>query len=865
MKKRLETVKKIGIVLCLFFMLTGCNRPDASEGKQQQEHQDTEDGTNGEQNENNQSGVEEKRDFFWVSNLTGRTFGSDGVFYAKSGFLYFLDAQTSVDDIICDDATCNHKKGKCTAHFEALQTFAALEDDHLLVVTDYGSDKIGDMYLYETGVNGGDRKEVAYLANMQGIYQVIFSDEYIIATYYNNYDDNMTPIEENIARIYVYDREKKSGEIVWENRRVNALVPSIAYADGKVYFYSFYIDATIEEVLEYGYKSSYVDERARWEFCSVDISDKTVRVIHEGLEDTGSISVCHDTIFFSDMGKLWMYNIATEEVSVLTEKQFRLSGSYGTDWQLLQDGNEYFTCTPNGVLTKAGIRENVGVQAVFPEVMYAFDYNTSDGNGVLTHWGTKEFLEEGGESLTLGIGSEEKETPPEPKFDIPDTTELVTWVVPDLISADEIWNQVNRLNRKLFEDGYSIALDVKTLPMLSYRQQLSSILEEGEVDIASGGLDMQGSDAEYVQDLIRKDSFEELSGYLASADGKPLMDWYSEAEWKSVETDGKIYSIPNQQGMRGGSYLAFNKKYVTKEMLQKFDGTPAELEQLLLSMDIPDKVYPVLGNYSINSLAAMSGLSAEGGVIFDLETGMAENPLQNEKFCQYIRELNTLHTKGYIRASDITEEVRNGNFVVWITSDYDALYEEMKDSVLVVPLPFTLQNILSSTTSINRHSTQKEAALKLLTLLYTNETYANMFMFGEEGVHYQLTDGYVCNMEGDALASWGGVVYGIYDVAHPLLGDDMTVTRRETKNAVYESEYCLDSAVLGFKPDYSGWETQKAEVKNIWNKKISELWKASDLESELKEATDAFEAAGGNELLEELNRQVKELMQKAKQ
>lgn len=450
------------------------------------------------------------------------------------------------------------------------------------------------------------------------------------------------------------------------------------------------------------------------------------------------------------------------------------------------------------------------------------------------------------------------------------TDKIITWTVPAQMNPEIIGTSVLRINEKLKEDGYNFTLQVKTFPSRTYREDIISLLESGEADIVSTGINMMNGSTGYSQDLIRAGYLEELSDYLSSEPGQLIWNWYHEDEWKRVETDGKYYVFPSQNNVYGSGYFAFNKDYVTEEMLKNFSGTSGELIELLSSIECPDGINEVLGTtFAMSSLYAISGVTYEQGVFYDLVTGEAQNPFSNQAFYQQVKDMNELYTKGSIKIFDginalelENQAVRNGDFLIWIGYKKDAFYEEIKDSVYSVPIKQSMINALSSTSGINKNSPDKEAALQLLTLLYTDKTYANLLLFGEEGTDYQLIDGYVCDMAGNAMSnnsrSW---IFGTLDLAYPCSNDLIVVDKNTTQDVFFESEYYLDSAILGFQPDCTGFSADMKKAMTILNG-YSQIWKEEDLEAAWAKANAEFEATGGNGLVQELNRQVAEWMKK---
>ncbi len=865
MKKWYKKIKKIMVLLCMLCLCSGCNK----EG---------EESTNIQHQQND--------DALWVAPMSSKTYGREGMFYNKSNFIYFMDAATGESDIICDDAKCTHEKGECSAYFDGI-TYVALNGDKLLLVTGEGADKAGDMYLYEADVNGTHRKKLSYLGNMQAIWQVMFTEEVIVISYRNAYDENMEPMDENIAGIYVYDRVNETGEVLWQKQAYNAITSEFVYYRDTVYFYVFYYDVTTEELLKNGTQSDFVKERAKAELCSINRKDKSFAVIQEDSEE--GFDICQNKLWFSYEDAIWYYDISTGEKGIGLDRAMRIDPSYGTDRLLMRDDKDYYTYysfAPNGELIKNGTKDMVSATVIYPEITWAQNYNTPTGNGEVIYWDTEEFVSHGEvasetrkpiapentPSVTITEGPLETQTgevtedPVEQDKDI----QVITWVVPDMVSAEEMQERVDKLNKKLLEDGYSFALQVKSVSWIRYRQQVVSLLESGEADIVSTGMDMADGSLGYGQDFVREGYFEELSTYLLSDSGVRLKEWYSEAEWKRVETDGKIYTLPNQDGIVGGNFLAFNKEYVTDEMLQDFHGTPGELYEILSAIDIPKGVYPIIGSYSTKSLAALSGTLLDYGVLFDLKTGEVENPFENKEFYNSVNEWNEIYGKGLVTTFDYIggdeqkeKALANNNFVVWIGNGFGTLYEEKQEDVIYVNLPFAMQGALSSTNGINKNSTKKDMAWELLTLLYTEGTYANLLVFGEEGKDYQLIDGFV-NVIADKerTSYWESLTFGIYDPVLPLKNDNIIAERRNLKDNYYES-YCLASAVMGFKPDFTVFPEGVPQAVNIMTGNTA-IWQEKDFEAAWAKAKAEFETVGGKEMVDELNRQVEEWIKEVK-
>ena len=128
-----DAMKKNSVIVILMFMflLSGCNKQETS-------------------------GFTE-----WFGEARNISYGEQGIITGQNK-LSFWDVTTGSGGLICTDSTCKHGKN-CSAHFaNVLQMKVAIEGDKLLLVTDYLSDKLGDLYLYEASLDGSNRKKCAF-------------------------------------------------------------------------------------------------------------------------------------------------------------------------------------------------------------------------------------------------------------------------------------------------------------------------------------------------------------------------------------------------------------------------------------------------------------------------------------------------------------------------------------------------------------------------------------------------------------------------------------------------------------------------------------------------------------------------------
>lgn len=327
----------------------------------------------------------------WYGEPGGITYGAQGIFQGTNE-LNFLDSQSGTKGLICSDISCNHGKD-CSAVFsDVLQMKAAVEDDHLLLVTDYQADKIGDLYLYEAALDGSDRKEIAYLGNMQNSFQYLFLEDYIVFDFWNSYDENLKPLEKDMAGIYVYNKLTGEGKAIWSIEGWNARIPGMTYKDGVVYFFSFHIDGEVNEALEQEELWSYMESHAKNQFCKLTLQDGSVEVIDENAGNFYGAVCMDDKIFCNYDFKLYVYDMETKERTLFLEEDYRPKGNTLDDKVIFLKDSEYYVYSEEKGMELLGRLENCYVTMVFPNVIYAMLSEPETYESEYVYFETKKFL-----------------------------------------------------------------------------------------------------------------------------------------------------------------------------------------------------------------------------------------------------------------------------------------------------------------------------------------------------------------------------------------------------------------------------------------------------------------------------------------
>lgn len=334
----------------------------------------------------------------WTSGYLGMsvTYGPQGSFYTESNFLHFLDPKSGMDSLICDNIECSHSRSACAAYFDGM-VGASIEGDHLLLLTTYGGSSMTDYYLYEASLNGENRKKIASLREMQLIWEVAFTERYVIVSFWNSFDENYQPLDEDIAGIYVYDKEAKEGKTIWEMQKLQARVLAFTCVGDEIYFVPFFVDLSIEDALAHEEDMDYIDQHIRTEFCKMGIDGERLQVIDRDLEEPMGLSQSDGSVFGCFRGQCYQYDTATGEYTVLSEKPLVPCLTFLSNEMILEcyignEQREYYAYSKKDGLRLLGTTERCTVSSVFPEYVYVTDYATPTGYGVRAYYTTEDFL-----------------------------------------------------------------------------------------------------------------------------------------------------------------------------------------------------------------------------------------------------------------------------------------------------------------------------------------------------------------------------------------------------------------------------------------------------------------------------------------
>ena len=201
----------------------------------------------------------------------------------------------------------------------------------------------------------------------------------------------------------------------------------------------------------------------------------------------------------------------------------------------------------------------------------------------------------------------------------------------------------------------------------------------------------------------------------------------------------------------------------------------------------------------------------QDGLVYDYDTMKVENPLESEKFISYIKLLNQMKTDGFIPKSvsyyantaydNEKDNLESGKFLVVLAAGEPGEYL-LKDNICIKQVPQCLPSMIATSIGISKNTTNLDAVIEFLGLLYGEEKYGNLLLYGKLNEDYKLKDGYVADMDGNERQYFYNYYtkssLNLFIYTHPVNGEDFVNNRKEAYFSYYDSMTL--SPFAGFHP-----------------------------------------------------------------
>ena len=439
----------------------------------------------------------------------------------------------------------------------------------------------------------------------------------------------------------------------------------------------------------------------------------------------------------------------------------------------------------------------------------------------------------------------------------PDVTEIV-FAVPNFCHVDI--DHLKLFNEELLKDGHKYQLSIASFEYNFednlYFVNIENELNKASVDVAFLGL---GDDDNNIYKLINSGAVMNLDDVISSDKGKALYEAFPSALWEAGKCNGHIYSIPQANLDDQGIFAAFNKDFISEEAINNWDGTLDGIYNMI--KDVKWKNSAPRFQYLISdfSFGDMIGCEIRNGLLYDYDTKKIEKPLESEKFINYMKLLEKMKNEGfmadsvtYYQNSSYAEEEANlstGKYLVALSLGEPEEYYA-KDNIIIKKIAPFLPPRINASIGISSKTSKLDAVLEFLGILYGEEKYGNLLLYGRQDVDYKLKDGIAVKMDGSELPYdfMTKLSLGLFVNMHPVYHETFMQNRKENYFAFYKNAKL--SPFLGFEAD----NTAYGAVTNDLNGFLDSL-NTKSVDSAVKEYSAKLKADGIDKYLDSVNKQ----------
>lgn len=422
---------------------------------------------------------------------------------------------------------------------------------------------------------------------------------------------------------------------------------------------------------------------------------------------------------------------------------------------------------------------------------------------------------------------------------------------------------------------FNTTIDLQRLGFGEWQEQIELMLASGEK------IDLMMVSWISISDAARNGQILPMNDLLETY-GQDILADVSESDWACSRSDGEIYGVRNNKELACGYGVAMRT-----DILETLDfdvstiHTEADLTELLrlVKENYPD-VYPIVSDYGTmgnNYLNAIDWLGTENNF------GVLENALNTEstdvvdwwtsetfqEICsvrhQWVEE-GLMMPDPTINSEGASSLMAAGKAFCYLTDTKPGIESQWERNtgtditVVNVVTPFSVTNNLNNKWYIPYTSEEPARAMQILNEMYSNPELANIFIYGVEGVHYQVVDaenGVVDYAEGvDAanspykIDSWA---WPNELIAYKWISDGADIW----EETIRFNEEAIQSPAKGFTFDSSQVENETVACSAVLEKYRNGLNTGElDPEAVIPQMAQELEAAGVSRILEEKQRQL---------
>jgi putative aldouronate transport system substrate-binding protein len=410
----------------------------------------------------------------------------------------------------------------------------------------------------------------------------------------------------------------------------------------------------------------------------------------------------------------------------------------------------------------------------------------------------------------------------------------------------------------------------------AYNQKVNTMLSAGEpFDIcftAGWAADIKLNSS--------KGYFTELDEYLAK--DPTITNLIGQSFMNGVKIGGKTYAVPCNKELAHDWGFLLKKDLVDKygidvSTIKKMEdlepwfekikaGEPGVTPLLSVEMEAPFKLLD-WDNFADDDIP--------GALYPTNDSTKVINQFIAPEAINHYKKMREYAQKGYLSADAATmtnfnDQLKTGKYFACVQSMKPGKGDEMKGStggidwVQVDITPVMTNNRDcggGALLAIPSASKNKDLAFKFITMLYTDKTLLNMFVYGIENVHYQKVSDNVVKLLEAPVAYKAGNGWRFGDQLKDYLVDNEDPQKWVKFGEFNKSATGLNS--LGFSFDRSSVEPQLAACKQVMQTYYKQLFTgAVDVDPTVKQMTDELNAAKVDEVLAAMQTQYDAFLKK---
>ena len=385
-------------------------------------------------------------------------------------------------------------------------------------------------------------------------------------------------------------------------------------------------------------------------------------------------------------------------------------------------------------------------------------------------------------------------------------------------------------------------------------------------------------------DLVNKGAIMDITDYVHSDEYKDLYAAIPENIWDAGSVGGRNYCVTNYKETPFVSTIVtpvaladtIKEKYgidFNAIEVKTYRDLP-KLEEYLQACKDEGVKYPALTNEVDMWLAALLssdskyekvGVNSYTPYVMNKETHQVSNIFANPDFTDWFETMARWNELGFWTEDNIPMDWNPRDqwpLDTWGIYPQNGVPDNANQQTVsmgqpvyskdITPASITATGALGSTWCVAAYSPKADAAMKWINLVETDKAYADMFIYGIEGVHYTRDSEDVVTKIPDSGWSMGRWKTTGFELASITSGDspDLKQQYRDFNNAGVLAELAT------FTPDYTNVETENASITAVLME-VYHLYTLGFMTIDDVPATMAkFEAAGDATMIAELQSQV---------